>query len=231
MPPKKPMKTTKAKTKKVMPTRGKAQPLPPREYFINGLPLQQKSYLPAGPFFRLPVEDRPTVTPAELASLVVSLGLPRTREGAGEALGLVWECAAVLADERAARASLANWSDHIVTRHAGLVDLIGFDPDLEKMPMTFARFMALMNKNCRSGIVVRGKKLKGVPLFRAFFLEFPHFEAGTERDPADLLERFKTEGFSGIAYVVILAREFAYWRDRVSRANMKRTEGNLSPGG
>ncbi len=236
------MKPMKPKTKKAKPTRGKSEPLPPREYFTHGSSKMAR-HLPVTPLFRLAVEHRPKLTPAELAALIGTLNLPKTREGAGEALRLVWECAQVLAEERADLAEHDKWREREEIKHADLVKLIGFDPDAEKYPMPHKRFMALLNSQCRDGVVVRGVKLRGAGLFRAFLFgwlghEFVTTEKGMEcREVEDadervnkFLRRVETDHWPNSLFVPHIHREFAYWRDRLARENMKRTKGNLLRG-
>jgi hypothetical protein len=236
------MKTTKPKAEKAKATRGKKEELPDRMHFIDRTSPTVR-LVPIRPLLTLAAEQRPKLAAAELAALVGTLNLPKTREGAGEALRLVWECAQVLADERDDLAEHDEWRRVWEMKGEALVKLIGFDAYAETSPLPHKRFMALVNKTCRDGVVVNGEKLRGARLFRAFLFDFLSRETvATENGPESReqvvndervdawLHRGETEHWPDRDFVQLIGREFAYWRDKLARENMKRTKGNLNEG-
>jgi hypothetical protein len=222
----------KTKTKKAKATRGKSAALPPREYFYGSHKMPRHASVT--PFFTLAESDRPKITTTRLAALVGALNLPKTRDGASEALKLAWECALVLKEQRddLAEAGQVKAADN--KKQEEFVTLIGFDPAKEKPSITHKRFLTLMNRKCRDGITIQGKKLRGADLFRAFLFDWlPRIKRIAKVSEAEVDEKLRfhqCEGWQQPDYVSLIAREFAYWRDERVRLNMTRTKGYLKKG-
>lgn len=240
------MKKMKTKT-----TRSKGRLLPDLDHFIT--PSRGVRHIDYRALYDLQKGERPKPTPEALAALVGALDLPKTRQGASEALVLFWECALVISEQKSDLLRFDLESVEKKKKHDELVELIGFDIKKVKLPISHKKFIALLNRKCRDGVKIHGKELTGDDLFRAFMRDylpeavaifhgsfvrtahgiFPEIEtrpAVIEEMVDKSLGFYQRKGWSKARAIVSMATDFACWRaERVSR-NKVRTKGNLNKG-
>jgi hypothetical protein len=240
------MKKMKTKT-----TRSKGRLLPAPDHFIT--PSRGVRHTDYRALYDLQKGERPKPTPEVLAALIGALDLPKTRQGAGEALVLIWECALVISEQNSDLLRFDLERAEREKKHDELVELIGFDIKKLKLPITHKKFLSLLNRKHRDGVKIKGKELTGEDLFRAFMRDYlpeevailhgsfvrtahgilPEIEtrdAVIEKMVDKALGFHQREGWSESDDIVSKATDFAYWRaERVSR-NKVRTKGNLNKG-
>ncbi|NBR89986.1 MAG: hypothetical protein EBS68_08740 [Rhodobacteraceae bacterium] len=167
---------------------------------------------------RVPVSERPKVTAMELASLVVESGreLANYAETARLCLNLVWECAAIISEQKS---SLPEFDARLAAQ-TRQEELRARYTDTSKPPMGHEEFIRALNIPKDGLILVRnGSRVKGKELFRAYVrehklrLDLPFIEEKGWFDREEAM------------YCTIGFRE--WYKERVT-ANKVRTRKNLN---
>ncbi len=192
----------------------------------------------------VPADQRPTITPLELATLFVlsergKRGISVNGEThfpcrlKSECLEIVWECAALIAQLRADLAVYDAREKEWADRNKG----IKFFTDPKNYPMPHETFLRAL-KLPKDGLIIGGRRLKGEKLFRVFVDELADEKQKLiEKDPVNMLKyigfqldkalpNIERDGW-GRSEAVKSAIEYKRWYSKRRDQNKKRTKNNL----